>query len=218
MSRQFADDVNHFIRAAMPPTTGPPFSVSAWVQGLGDSSSGDGGVFWYLGASATEFSWSLRRMDNVGPDQMLFIVYDGSAADLAGPIMTNGQWYHVLVVERSATDREMYVDGVSVDTDSVSVSPPAPVRFTLGRMDGPAGNRGLNGIVSHAAVWDADVGSQAQSLAAGASPLQFSDNLIFYAPLNGQSPEPDIVGGASGTVTGTTVVDEPPIPNSIKAP
>lgn len=217
MAREFEDDISQVLRASSPPVTAAPFSVSTWIQGLGDSSSGDGGVFWYLGATATEFSWSLRRMDSA--DQMLFIAFDGAAEALFGPTMTNGQWYHVLVVERSTTDREMYVDGVSVDTNSGAVSPPAAVRFSLGRMDTAAPNRGLNGIVSHTAVWGTDVSAYAQSLAAGINPRQIRPNALFYSPLNGQSPELDILGGLDMTVFGSPpVVEEPPIPNSIVAP
>lgn len=218
MAREFENTTSQYLRGS-PPVTAAPFSISTWVQGLGDSSSGAAGVFWYLGASASEFSWSLRRMDNVGPDQMLMIVYDGAAEALFGPIMTNGQWYHVLVVERSTTDREMYVDGVSVDTNSGAVSPLAAVRFSVGRMDGSAGNRGLNGITGQLAVWDADVSAHAQSLASGVSPLQIRPLPTAYYPLNGQSPEPDIVGGLNMTVSGSPpVVEEPPISNSIVAP
>ena len=218
MAREFEDDISQVLRASSPPVTAAPFSVSTWIQGLGDSSSGDGGVFWFLGQVASEFGWTLRRMDSA--DNMLFIVWDGSGfGDLAGPIMTNGQWYHVLVVERSTTDREMYVDGVSVDTNSAASSPPAAARFSFGRLDTAAPNRGLNGIVSHTAVWDTDVSAYAQSLAAGINPMQIRPDPLFYSPLNGQSPELDILGGLDMTVFGSPpVVEEPPIPNSIVAP
>ncbi len=78
-----------------------------------------------------------------------------------------------------------------------------------------------DGALGHAGIWDVGLSaSEVGSLSVGINPRRIrSDDLLYYAPLNGQSPEPDVVGGASGTITGTpAVVEEPPIPNSIVAP
>ena len=57
------------------------------------------------------------------------------------------------------------------------------------------------------------------SLAAGVSPLRMRrDNLVAYWPVNGQSPEPDVVGGLDLTITGSPLIsEEPPISNSVVA-
>ena len=77
-----------------------------------------------------------------------------------------------------------------------------------------------DGDLGHNAVWGVGLPpGEVASLAVGVSPLRMRrDDLLFYPPLNGQSPELDVVGGASGTVTGTTVIEEPPIPWSVVAP
>jgi len=87
-------------------------------------------------------------------------------------------------------------------------------------LDTDSPNRQLNGLVSHTAVWDVGLSvNEIVSLANGHSPLKVRrSNLVSYAPLNGQSPEPDIVGGLNLTVNGSpAVAEEPPIPDSIKA-
>ena len=50
------------------------------------------------------------------------------------------------------------------------------------------------------------------SLAAGLNPKQMlRDNLVFYAPLNGQSPELEIVGRLDLDLVGSpALVEEPP--------
>ena len=62
-------------------------------------------------------------------------------------------------------------------------------------------------------------GGEVASLGAGLNPRSMPVGLVAYWPLNGQSPELDIVNHLNMTVTGTTIVDEPPnIRSAIVAP
>lgn len=77
----------------------------------------------------------------------------------------------------------------------------------------------MSGRIGHCAIWNASLSDQEiETLAQGVSPLRVRrDALVAYWPVNGQSPEIDIVGGINLTVNGTTVAEEPPIPYSIVA-
>jgi hypothetical protein len=77
------------------------------------------------------------------------------------------------------------------------------------------------GRIAHLAVWDkALTDAEVLTLSNGFSPLGIQrNNLIAYWPLNGQGPEPDIIGKKNLTIVGApTVVNEPPIPKTLIAP
>ncbi len=80
----------------------------------------------------------------------------------------------------------------------------------------------FDGFIGHGALWnvalsDAEIASLANP---GVSPLRMRrDSLVAYWPLNGQSPEIDIVGRKDLTLFGApTVAEEPPNSWSIIAP
>lgn len=151
-----------------------------------------------------------------------FATFTGGTDIVDGTMnLDDGQWHHVAGTYDGSNIR-IYMDGgeegSTVATGSIA-STTAP--FRLGAGSGGSGTEGpFDGEIGHGAIWDAALTDQeVASLAAGVSPLRIRrDNLIFYAPVNGQSSEPDVVGGASGTVTGTIVAEEPPIPYSVVAP
>lgn len=152
-----------------------------------------------------------------------FATYTGGVDIVDGTTdLEDGEWHHI-VGTYDGSDIRIYVDGVEENSTGASgsiTSSSTPVRIGAGG-DGGIENP-FDGEAGHGAIWDgaALTAQEVASLAAGVSPLRIRrDNLAFYSPLNGQSPEPDVVGGAVGTVIGTpTVVEEPPIPHSIVAP
>jgi len=136
--------------------------------------------------------------------------------------LNDGEWHHVAGTYDGA-DVRIYVDGVQENSASQTgnmVMGSAPVRI------GAAGSVSVvedafDGSLGHAALWDTFLtAGEIKSLSEGVSPLKIHKNnmLLFYVPINGQSPEIDIIGGLDLTITGTTIVEEPPIPNSIVAP
>jgi hypothetical protein len=70
----------------------------------------------------------------------------------------------------------------------------------------PTASACFDGRLAEVAIWTADIGASGfAALAKGVSALAVRpDALVFYMPLVGKySPERDIVGGKSGTITGT---------------
>lgn len=140
-------------------------------------------------------------------------------------VFTVDTWTHVAVrydTSLSGDARfELFLDGAKVTGTTRYGSMPAntgtsTARLRIGGTDHETDNR-PNDDIAHVAIWrsglsDADIAA----LAAGSHALLFSP--YFYAPLYGGSPEPDLAGAESGSVTGTSVVDGPPVAPTLSAP
>lgn len=198
--------------------SGDEITVSLWV--CNGMSGSERKPFAKWADTGLEHSWLLSINPSGVP---FFAVVAGGVLKIANAttdLDADSEWHHLCGVYDGSTIR-MYVDGVQEGTVGAGAniaSQTAPVRIGSG---GPGGEQPYDGKLGHAAIWDVGLSAGAvASLAAGVSPLRMRrDDLLFYAPVNGQSPEPDVVGGASGTITGTpTVIEEPHIPQSIVAP
>ena len=162
----------------------------------------------------------LLEQNGVG-DVARFVVNAGGINIVGGTTtLVTGVWYHIAGTYDGTTAR-IYLNGVEENSLLVTGninSTVAPVRIGSGS---GVGEDPVDGDIGHAAIWDIDLAAaEVASLAVGVSPLRIrrNNNLLFFAPINGQSPELDVVGGLDLTISGTTVVEEPPIPNSIVAP
>jgi len=192
-------------------------TLSIWVRT--NAPTVERKVFAKWADAGSRFSYLLSILSN-GTAQ--FATFTGGTDIVVGTTdLDDGEWHHIAGTYDGSNIR-IYVDGVEENSTGASGSintNTAPVRIGAGS-GGSGTENPFDGEAGHGAIWDVALTAQEiASLAVGASPLRVRrDNLIFYPPLNGQSPEPDVVGTASGTVTGTTVVEEPPIPHSIVAP
>lgn len=218
MARNFIASNSNYIDFGNPSylnITGNQITISHWVC----CSANDGTDRQTLSKwnfSTGQFSYHLAK------DQDFNIMYGAiwtGGVDLVAsttPLNTT-DWYHIVMTYDGSMLR-IYVNGVQEG------AVPASGNITSSTANVILGassdfSRPYDGTLSHAALWDRGLSpNEVLSLANGVNPLQIPDNLLFYNPLNGQSPERDIVGGTTGTVNGTTVADEPPIPNAIKAP
>ncbi|ODS40419.1 hypothetical protein BEH94_08330 [Candidatus Altiarchaeales archaeon WOR_SM1_SCG] len=99
--------------------SGYPFSLSAWVKA--DDKS-DGAIISFSSGSDTYYHSIV--FDEVSGD---FIVtarsYDGAINDASsGDIISIGNWYHVVGVWTNDSHREIYLNGISQDSDAGTVS------------------------------------------------------------------------------------------------
>ena len=195
--------------------TGDTITVAAWVK-LTTSQKQKFVSKWQDAGS--QFSYLLEQ--NGGGDVARFVRHSGSGAIAEGTTtLVTGVWFH-LVGTYDGTNVRIYVNGVEEDSTAATGnidSSTAPVRIGSGS---GVGEDPADGDIGHAAIWDiALTAAEVASLHAGISPLKMRRaNLLFYPPVNGQSPEADVVGGLDLTISGTTVVEEPPISNPIVAP
>lgn len=220
MARNFDKSSNDFLDAGNPSIldlTGNEVTLSAWIKL--DSVSSEGKILAKWSDAGSRFQYLLST--NSG-DKCLFAIFDGGTKIAQGTTtLVIGTWHHISGVYDGSNVR-VYCDGAEEASTGATgnlSSTTAPVRIGAG--SGGSGTEDpVDGDLGHCAIWDVGLSAnEIESLSSGINPLQISrDNLVAYWPLNGQSPEADVVNGFDMTITGTTIVEEPPIPNSIVAP
>lgn len=220
MARNFERNNNDYIEVGNVPAldfTGDEITVSLWVRL--ESTATEGKAFAKWADAGDKFQYLVSVKSN---GHFQFVVNTGSNGIAEGTTdLDDGQWHH-LAGTYDGSNVRAYADGVEEASTSKTgnmISNTAPVRIGAGS-GGSGTENPFDGEIGHCAVWDAPLSaSEVASLAAGINPLKIrSENRLFYAPLNGQGPELDVVGGLSLTVNGPTKSEEPPIPNSIVAP
>lgn len=221
MSRDFEASSNDYIEVGDVPAldlTGDEVSLSAWIRL--ESINGEQKVLakWADVGDRFQYLLSVNTSNHV-----IFAVYSGGVALTEGTtVLAAGAWHHIAGVYDGSTIR-VYLDGVEEGSASKSGNMPsttAPVRIGAGS-SGAGTEQPFDGEIGHCGIWDAPLtAGEVASLAAGISPLKIrkDDNLQLYAPLNGQDPEYDVIGGLDLAVNGPAKSEEPPIPNSIVAP
>jgi len=219
MARKFDSSNPDFLDAGNPSAlnlTGDEVTLSAWVNL--DSSNVEGKIIAKWADSGSRFQYLLSTDSG---DKCLFAINASSQKNIVGTsVLSVGTWFHITGVY-DGSEMRVYCNGVEENSISQTGNMPsttAPVRIGAGS-GGSGTENPLDGDIGHCAIWGAALtANEIQSLASGANPLQMTrTGLVSYWPLNGQSPELDVVAKLNMTLTGTTVVDEPPIPNSIKA-
>ena len=141
----------------------------------------------------------------------------GTEGDLyINNVCTLDTWVHVaLRFDGSATGNarlHLYINGTQQSVTRASTTYPATIggsgaNLRVGGTDHEADVRPSDDI-AWLGVWtSALTDAQIASLAQGLNPARLGPTL--FAPLFGSSSEPDLAGGLSGTVTGTSVVDGP---------
>lgn len=134
------------------------------------------------------------------------------------PTLSTGSWVHYLVTyDGSLTTNNpvIYYNGSS-QTVTLITAPTGTLTTTASDLNlgnRAAGDRCFAGSICEAAFWNRILTSaEINNLANKKSPLFFTNGLIFYAPLKCiSSPEPDVKGGLTGAVTGTTCISGPGI-------
>ena len=210
MGRLFDDTVPHFLEAdGTPPVVAAPFTFVTWAQL--DDLTDQGAVLSIGDKDVSDMVWTISYDGVTGGDPIKGQVVDGTQTNVFTTTgMTVNTWHHGAFVEASATSHNILIDGGSKATKTDNKSPVGADRVSIGRKASNGGVQNHSGKVGQAAIYDkALTDEDNESLAAGANPKRVqSDNLVALWPINGRSPEPDIVGGFDLTVTGATFDDE----------
>lgn len=151
--------------------------------------------FEYLpGFSTTHGDWKTQSAPPTGQWVQVVMTYDGSSIENDPVIYFNGS---------SQAITEVTKPNGTLDSGSLA--------FTFGNRS--ANDRAFDGALAEFAQWSRilDAGEIA-TLATGYSPAFIMNGLRFYVPLIGKfSPETDIKGLISGTVTGAVADSHPRI-------
>jgi len=220
MARNF-DGSNDFLDAGNPSAlnlTGNEVTLSAWIRL--ESTSNEGKILAKWADAGARFQYLLSTDSG---DKCLFATFTPNTKIALGTsTLVVGTWHHIAGVY-DGSELRVYCDGVEEGSTSSTAnfsSTTAPVRIGSGS-GGSGEEEPFDGDIGHVSIWGVPLsGGEVASLAIGISPLkiQKDNNLLFYAPLNGQDPEYDVIGALDLTVNGSVKSEEPPIPNSIKAP
>ena len=127
---------------------------------------------------------------------------------------TANTWHHACAVAASDASRSVYIDGGSKATTTTSISVSGEYRISIGRFSDSSPSVYFSGKIAEAAIWNIALSdAEVALLAKAVSPLMVRpEALIFYTPIIGKySPEIDLIGGLSLTVTGATAAPHPRI-------
>lgn len=211
MARSFVRTSSQYLEVDSPPVTAAPFTVAAWVwtdEGsndkvvafIGDKDSAS--QYWYLAVDASErVLWEANATT--------------AARARSGVVFGLSQWNHLVGVERSATDREVYYNGASQATNATSKSPSGADRVSIGRSGTSSPGIYWDDHMAEVAVWNVALNTdEITALSKGVSPLLIRPtSLVFYLPLV-RDADKDIKGGLSLTAFNTpTVADHPRVFN-----
>lgn len=217
MSRLFDKTNNDHLDAGNPSAlnlTGDKVTLSAWIKLA--STNGEGKILAKWADSGSKFQYLLSINSD---DKCQFAIFNGGTIIALGTtILSTDTWFHIAGVYDGSEIR-IYCNGTEEDATATTgnmSSTVAPVRIGAGS-GGSGTENPFDGDIGHCAIWNTDLSeNEIVSLSNGINPLQVGLG-VSYWPLNGQNPEADIIGGHNMTVNGTTVTEEPPISNSIKA-
>lgn len=190
-------------------------TISLWIKPAWNS--GDSASRWFLdasGSSANDRLVFLRFSDNniyVGWLRVSPLNDDRIIVSDSG-LFSSGTWAHwAFRWNDSANTCELFRNGSSVasrTSDLVTYS--LTTNLVLGNVQGFGGAEDSRGDLQEFGMWSSSLSNDdISALAKGFSPAMVSPSTLeCYLPLVGrQSPERDIVGGQSFTVTGATVAD-----------
>lgn len=220
-SRNFVRASSKFLRTSMTPlvTATVPLSVSCWIRltsgGINQNVLSGG-----TNASAN-FAWGLGVTT---ANKLIFYASNGAGSFdniIGSSTLSTGTWYHAVIVWRSATDREIYLNAVSDGTGSTSRLPSAGAdRFALGTYFDIGGSDYWNGDIDETGVWARELlAGEITDLYNGGAGLSYDDfghaqvdtpipKISFGPPLRGAPWIPRILPPAE-PVYSTPVGTEP---------
>ena len=215
-SRLFDGSGDHLEVDSSPSTGEYPVTLVSWFKA---DDITDRHVLVWIGDKDVDGYWFElgARGDLAGDPIRAFNHAHGGT--LAGASTAGGYtadvWQHAAAVFVSTSDRTAYLDGVG--TQDTASGPNAPVnwdRVAIGYRgdDTPSYNGGTD--IADAAIYLAELTTnEILALTRGARPNQVRpESLVFWAPIIGESAEPDWSGGKRNlTVTGATVGNGPPV-------
>ena len=221
-SRLFDDASSQYLENTVSaPATAAPLTMALW--GNSDDATIQQTAFCIQDKDLTSAQFRLEFRGATAGDPIRYSAESllagvGSANSTTG--YSANTWHHACGVEASTTSRTAYIDGGSAGTNTTAITPLVLDSISIGRRGISVPEGYFSGLLAEAAVWSAELAAGYVALLAKAiSPiLVVPQSLVFYCPVIGRySPEIDLRGGRSMTVTGATVAAHTRIFNPIKA-
>jgi len=175
---------------------------------------------WAGAGASTDGSNALAFVHNGSNDHVFIIPRNASSTFGRVDNITFSGWNHYLCLYDGggSTDNDkikVYLNGTLQTISSWTGSPPTTLPSSMPWLwgsDNLSGTRYHAGSYAEWGVWAGTLTTdQISSLAKGRRPIDVAPEILaHYWPIYGrQSPEPDLVGGVTSTVTGTTTFEHP---------
>lgn len=151
-----AGDTECFVVGAAVATT-LPLSISVWFKAESLPVSKNANIMSAGIDGGNAFSWGLGINPSAKP---IFYASNGSSAFVVitgGTTISVGSWYHFVVVWRSATDYQLYINGASEVTGSTSRFPSASQNIFVVGAYHQANSDPCDGVVDEMGVWGRDI-------------------------------------------------------------
>ena len=219
MARLFvAAGSDEFLEVDSAIITAPPFTVLAWAKAA--SLAGPATIFNLADLSSVEQFWQITiNGGNVGRWRSKS---GGGAGVATSLLITANVWQHSTGIEISNISRSCFLNGANKGTNASNEAPTGIDRTSIGRTGDSTPVDFWDGDIGHVSIYDVVLtDNEVATHAAGFNPRRIHiDNLIGYWPINGQSPEYNVIGtGVNLVINGTPLIsEEPPIRNFIQAP
>jgi hypothetical protein len=214
VARLFDDASSQFLEINSAVRTAMPMTFAGWFNTNDGSASQDIISICDSGAETNYYRLiinssgvlSVKRNPDTG---------DQSIATSSANYSTN-TWSHGAAVFSSATSNTVYLNGGNSATNTDNVTPTGANlnRTSIGRLGRLSATGFFSGMIAECGIWSvALTAADVASLAKGVSPLKIRpDALVAYWPIMGRtSPEMDVMGGFSLSVTGATTAEHPRI-------
>lgn len=208
MSYFFNSDQRLYFAGA-PSSWGPPFTVVGWFKRRNATALEQ--HIWSIGVSGSvnnRYTLALRSDHALGG---VARTTGGTSAISPNTTTDTASWHHAAYIERAVNDRGVRLDGGTEGTSTDNRLPTGlnEIRLGLG-MDGNFD--ALNLKIAEVAIWSVALSAATlTSLAAGDSPLAYTDGLVSYWPLQNNANDAYSVNHL--TVDGATLdsADNPTI-------
>ena len=147
-----------------------------------------------------------------------------SGSQSSSGVLSTGEWCHVLGVVRSASNRQIYLDGTSAAAANTASRTPSVNVTGIGvYRSGASLTAGINGKLADVAVYDVALADdEIAALASGVRPSKVRPgSLVEYWPMNGADyvGKSWVSGGSDFTETGTLTqrAEMPPVTMATRA-
>lgn len=201
MARTWDNTTSNYITGGSAPVTAVPISMACWAK---CTTSTDVNYLMAVDeATDDQFSLLVNATNNV---QAATRVAGTESLASSSTTFTDATWFHAAAVFAAANDRRAFLNGGGKGTNASNRTPTGINGMHIGVRDMGSIAVPMNGQIAHCAIWASTLSdAQVAVLATGVHPMLVDPaNLVFYAPLWGNSsPELDIIGGVTLTITGT---------------
>ena len=210
MARDFTFSTGDHVDTGNSPISAYPFTMAGRFKVDNFDGGQNYGLTLYFGATG--------NIDyGIGPHYGNWSIYGRNTSYIfkASSENTAGVWGQVVGVFASATDRRLYLDGIQIASDTISVPFSTSVdQFSLGAKTDNGPNDSFDGQGAEVCLWDVELTTEEITALAGGTNPRFIQppGLKVYWKIGSESPVADLSGnGNNGTVVGTTVVDHAPV-------